>query len=188
MLAFGRMVRFAERQRRLTRAEYERAVDAGLFRGEHVELIHGIVVRMSPRKDAHATVVQILTRLLMPALVGRADVRVQTPFAASDDSMPEPDLAVVAVARFNDPHPRTAHLIIEVAETSLAEDRSEKAELYASANVPECWIVNIPDRIVEVHTEPSRGAYTRLTPYRAGETVKPKAFADVSVEVAQLFS
>src|SRR5262245_47298037 len=182
------MLRFAERQRPLRRAEYERMLEAELFRNEHVELIRGILVRMSPQKAAHATVVQILTRLLMPPLVGRADVRVQLPFAAGDDSMPEPDLAVVAVARFGQPHPDRAHLIIEVAETSLEEDRTDKAEIYAAAGVGEYWVVNIPDRTIEVHTEPSRGAYARVTPYRAGERVSPAAFPDVSVEVGTLFA
>ena len=162
-------------------------LEAGLFRNEHVELIRGIIVRMSPQKDAHAMVIQILTRMLVPALVGRADVRVQLPFAAGDDSMPEPDLAVVAVGRFGQSHPERAFLIIEVAETSLAEDRTEKAEIYASAEVAEYWVVNVLDRSIEVHMEPSRGAYTRVTPYRVGQEVAPSAFADVAIEIADLF-
>src|SRR5262245_28913891 len=125
------MVRLAERHRPLRRDEYERMVAADLFRNERVELIHGIIIRMSPQKAAHAVVIQILNRMLVPALLGRADVRVQLPFAASDDSMPEPDLAVVPVARFGQPHPDRAFVLIEVAESSLEEDRSDKAELYA---------------------------------------------------------
>ena len=182
------MVRLAERQRPLSRSEYERLVKADVFRGEHVELIHGIIVRMSPQDDPHASMVQVLTRILMPALVGRADVRVQLPFAASDDSEPEPDFAVVAVAGFNSPHPQRAFLIIEVADSSLEDDRTVKAEVYASAGIPEYWILNIPDRSIEVHTEPSRGAYTRVTPYRRGDRVAPAAFPDVVVDVAALFA
>lgn len=182
------MVLLAERQRLLSRTEYQRLVDAGVFRGEHVELIRGIIVRMSPQNDAHATLVQILTRMLMPAVIGRADVRVQLPFAAGDHSMPEPDLAIVAVARFKDPHPKSAFLIIEVADTSLEEDRIDKAHLYAEVGVPEYWIVNVPDRSIEVHTDPLRGAYTRLTPYRQGDKVAPAAFPDVFVDVAALFA
>jgi Uma2 family endonuclease len=182
------VVRLAERQRPLSRSEYERLVKADVFRGEHVELIHGIIVRMSPQNDAHATLVQILNRILMPALVGRADVRVQLPFAASDDSEPEPDLAVVAVARFGEPHPQRAFLIIEVADSSLEDDRTIKAGVYASSGVPEYWVANILDRSLEVHTEPSRGAYTRVTPHRQGDRVAPAAFPDVTVDVAALFA
>ena len=162
--------------------------DADLFQNERVELIRGIIVRMSPQKEAHATVIQILTRIFVPALLGRADVRVQLPFAASDDSMPEPDLALVAVTRFGQPHPGHAFLVIEVAEASLRDDREEKAELYAAVGVPEYWIVNIPDRAIEVHTEAVRSVYTRVTPYRIGQTVAPAAFPDVKVVLAELFA
>jgi len=48
-------------------------------------------------------------------------------------------------------------------------------------------VVNIPDRAIEVHTEPSRGAYARVTPYRIGQKVAPAGFPDVLVEVAELF-
>jgi Uma2 family endonuclease len=182
------MVRLAERQRLVRRDEYERMVDAGLFRGEHVELIRGIIVRMSPQNAAHALVIQILNRLLVPALLGRADVRVQLPFAAGDLSLPEPDLALVAVGRFGEPHPSRAFSLIEVADSSLSEDRGEKAELYCLAGVPEYWVVNIPDGTIEVHTDASRGAFTRVTPYRAGQALAPVAFPDVLVRVDDLFS
>lgn len=162
-------------------------VDAGLFKDERVELIRGTILQMSPQKPAHAVVVQILTRILMPALVGRADVRVQLPFAAGDDSMPEPDLAVVAVAHFGEPHPDRAFLIVEVAESSIEDDRIEKTKIYAAARVPEYWVVNIPDRVIEVRSEPSGRAYAIVTPHRAGQKIAVAAFPDVVVDVADLF-
>src|SRR5215207_1738921 len=124
------MYSLAQRQRPLRREEFERLIDAGMFRNERVELIHGIILEMSPQLEPHAVVVQILNRLLMPPLVGRADVRVQLPFAAGEHSLPEPDLALVAVARFGAPRPDRAFLIIEVADSSLENDRTVKAELY----------------------------------------------------------
>jgi Uma2 family endonuclease len=181
------MARLVERQRPLRREEYERMIDAGLFQNERVELIRGIIVRVSPQNSAHATVVQILNRLLVPALLGRADVRVQLPFAATADSMPEPDLAVVAVTRFGEPHPSHAFLVIEVADSSLEEDRTDKAEVYATAGVAEYWVVNVPDRSIEVHTEPSRGGYTRVTPHRMGADVALGAFPDVTIRLGELF-
>jgi Uma2 family endonuclease len=182
------MYSLAERQRPLRREEFERLIDAGAFQNERVELIHGIIVQMSPQKEPPAVVVQILNRVLMPPLAGRADVRVQLPFAAGEHELPEPDLAVVSLARFGAPRPDRAFLIIEVADSSLEHDRTVKAEVYASAGVSEYWVVNIPDRTIEVHTEPSRGAYTRLTPYRAGQRLSPAAFADVVVDVGDLFA
>jgi Uma2 family endonuclease len=124
---------------------------------------------------------------LLPRLVGRAGVRIQLPFAAGDDSLPEPDLAVVAAGRHRNAHPNRAFLIVEVADSSLKLDRQEKAELYARADVPEYWVVNVAGRIIERHSEPAGGAYARVTPFRSGETISPLAFPDVTVRVDDVF-
>src|SRR5450432_3713935 len=178
----------AEPQRRpLRREEYERMVAAGFFENERIELIQGVLVEMSPQKPLHASVIQSLNRLLVPRLLGRADVRVQLPFAVSDDSLPEPDLALVRPEPFADAHPSAAFLIIEVADSSLKFDRQEKAGLYARASVPEYWVVNLADRIIERHSEPAGGTYARSTPFRSGETVCPLAFPDVALSVDEVF-
>jgi len=52
-------------------------------------------------------------------------------------------------------HPRFAALVVEVAESSLAYDRREKALLYARAGIAEYWIVNLAERRLEVHREPA---------------------------------
>jgi len=181
------MGELAERQRPLHREEYERMIDAGFFRDERIELIRGVIVEMSPQNMPHSGAIQVLTRLLVPPLVGRADVRVQLPFAAGEDSLPEPDLAVVEPRYFRGGHPDHAFLIIEVADASLKFDRQEKAELYARAGVPEYWVVNLIDKIVEQHSDPAGGSYTRVTPYRPSETLAPLAFTDVAVRVAEVF-
>src|ERR1041384_5574031 len=106
----------AERRRPLRRAEYERMIDAGLFRDERVELIEGVIVEMSRQISPHAAAIQMLTQLLMPHLVGRAGVRVQLPLVAGDDSLPEPDLTLVEPRYFRDAHPDRAFLVIEVAD------------------------------------------------------------------------
>lgn len=176
-----------ERQRALRRHEYERMIDAGLFRDERIELIRGVIVERSPQNMPHSGAIQVLTRLLVPPLVGRADVRVQLPFAAGDDSLPEPDLALVEAKYFGKAHPDRAFLIIEVADASLKFDRQEKAELYAAAGVPEYWIVNLGEKMVERHSEPGAGVYTRVTPFRSGEMLAPTAFPDVAFAVGAVF-
>ena len=162
-------------------------VAAGFFRDERVELIQGVVVQMSPQNAPHSYAIQILNRLLMPRLLGRADVRVQLPFVADGHSVPEPDLAVVPAENYRDAHPSRAFLIIEVADSSLKFDRQEKADLYARAGVPEYWVVNLADRIIERYSEPTSGAYARVTPFRSGETVQILAFGDVGVPANEVF-
>jgi Uma2 family endonuclease len=162
-------------------------IDAGLFRDERIELLRGVLVQMSPQNLPHAGVIQILNRLLTPALLGRADVRVQLPFNVGDHSVPEPDFAVVEPVRYTKAHPDRAFLIIEVADSSLKMDRDEKLALYAEAGIPEYWIVNLADAAIERRSEPSQGAYGRLTTFRRGESVQVLAFPDVTVGIDELF-
>ena len=175
-----------ELRRPLRRAEYDKLVEAGLLRDEHVELLYGSIVRMSPIGAPHSGTVQRLTELLVLALHGRAAVRIQSPVAAGTESEPEPDVAVVPPGRYVDDHPSEVWLIIEVAESSLATDRGTKARLYAEAAVEEYWVVNLVDRLVEVHTHIVRGAYTRVTPYRVGETVCSTRFPDLQIAVGDI--
>lgn len=181
------MGRFGERQRPIRRHEYERMVAAGLFQGERIELIRGAIVEMTPQNAPHAAAIQRLTRLLTAPLLARADVRVQLPFAVGDDSLPEPDLAVVDAAYFGDAHPDRAFLIIEVADASLTFDRRDKLALYARALVAEYWVVNLSKRIIEQHSGPSDESYARVALFRSGETIAPLAFADGAFPVGEVF-
>jgi Uma2 family endonuclease len=178
------LAQLADRVRRLTRDEYEQPVGLGVFHDERVELLRGYIVRMSPQKSRHAAAVQSLTHALVLALVaaGRASVRVQLPLSVGDDSEPEPDLALVPPGEYRDRHPDTALLVVEVAETSLADDKL-KAEIYASGGIPEHWIVDTVHGLVEVHTDIVDGAYTRVTPFRHGQALSPGAFPDLALRV-----
>ena len=172
---------------RLTRKEYDRLAELGFFEGERVELVHGIVVRMSPIGPGHADPIDRLMEWLVPALLGRARVRIQQPFVACDESEPEPDVAVVPVGPYAKAHPDRAHFLVEVAESSLAYDRETKAPLYAASEVPEYWVVDVASRAVEVYTAPLAGRYTSVVRFTAPDTLRPLAFPDLAIQVATLF-
>jgi Uma2 family endonuclease len=138
---------------------YDVLVEAGAYRGQPVELIEGDVVEMAPQGPRHGNAVGRVTTLLAARLVQvfghRYLVRPQTPLAASPYSEPEPDVAVVDWAASTDEaHPATAHLVIEVAETSHRTDLTVKARVYAGARVQRYWVVDLPARAVVVHTDP----------------------------------
>jgi Uma2 family endonuclease len=175
-----------ERVRPLRREEYERLVDLGCFEDEKIELLEGMLVAMSPPGTPHAYAVQQLTMLLVPAVVGRAIVRVQSSFALAEYSEPEPDVVVVATQDYSHAHPRSALLMIEVAESSLRKDRHIKAALYAREGVPEYWIVALSERVIEVYREPNQGTYSQVTRHALGDIVRPQAFPDVKVRVADV--
>jgi Uma2 family endonuclease len=162
-------------------------VALGMFEDEKIELLYGLLVEMTPIGAPHNSAVQQLTRLLLLALDPRAAIRPQLSFAASDGSEPEPDVAIVPPGNYRDEHPSSAHLVIEVSETSLDRDRSIKAQLYAECGVPEYWVVNLIDEVVEVHTQIANDAYTAIEVRRPGETISLREFPDVTIAVADIF-
>lgn len=172
-----------EPRRLLTRSEYDRLVEAGVFDGERVELLYGEILEMSPTGPDHDSTVDRLNELFVLRLAGRARIRAQGSIALGERSEPVPDLLVLERRDYDDAHPSTAHLVIEVARTSLRRDRGPKASLYAEAGIPEYWVVNLVDHIVEVHTDIVSGAYARVTPFRKGEPIRLTAFPEVEIAV-----
>lgn len=176
--------------RPLRRLEYDRLVDEGFFEGEPIELLWGRLVKMGPQNSSHAAAVQYLTQLFVLAVAPGelATVRIQSPFAATDDSEPEPDVAVVPFGAYRDQHPSEALLVIEVAESSLRADR-KKASIYAEAGVPEYWIVNVINDTVEVHRDPDPGEahYRNIVTYSGSSELSPIGLPGCTVLLAELF-
>ncbi|MDX2010585.1 MAG: Uma2 family endonuclease [Myxococcaceae bacterium] len=153
------------------RTEFLRLVDLGTFRGHHVQLVNGVIIRMSPAGAFHHSTVWKLDEALRRCFGRRAMVRAQMAFAANPRSRPEPDVAVVPTGDYDAEDPTEAFLVVEVADSSLAFDRTVKAGLYADAGIPEYWIVDLNDRQVEVRTKPVGGRYTRSQLVGPGESI-----------------
>lgn len=176
-----------DRVRPLTRREYDRMIELGLFdEDEKIELLRGTLVTVSAQGARHAEAISRLNELLVPALVGRARVRVQLPLAVSDDSEPEPDLAIVAPGSYRREHPSTALLVVEVAHSSGHKDRALKASIYAECGIPEYWLIDVGRGWVEVRTEPVAGRYQRVERHVRKRVLTPRAFPDVRVPVEAL--
>lgn len=137
------------------RVEYERLVDLGVFAGERLELLDGVLVVREPQGSAHAAIATKVGQVLTRAFGDGWHTRLHSPLALGEHSEPEPDVAVVAGAPedYLAAHPSTAALVVEVADASLRLDRRFKAALYARAGLPEYWIVNLPDRVLEVYRD-----------------------------------
>jgi Uma2 family endonuclease len=135
-------------------------------------------------------VIQRLTAVLVRAVGDGLAVRPQLPLTLLDDSEPEPDLAVVPADEtpLLGPHPRSALLVVEVSGESLRLDRQSKASLYASAGVPEYWIVNLAESVIEVHRDPdsTAGVYRSKTVAAAGATLVASSVPGIAIDVASL--
>jgi len=79
-------------------------------------------------------------------------------------------------------------LVIEVADSSLAYDRSIKMPLYAGANIRETWNVTLIDRWIEVYRDPSPAGYTTMLKLLAGKSIGSQVFDDVVVVADDLLN
>jgi Uma2 family endonuclease len=175
---------------RWTREEYERLVESGAFPPDaRLELVDGLVYRMTPQSSFHSTGVRAVEQNLKTAFSDGFDIRVQMPLALGESSEPEPDVAVVP-GHFSDysfSHPNTAVLVVEVADSSLLYDRQKKIPLYAQAGIPEAWLLVLPQRVLEVYCDPRDGIYQSRTVLRIGDSVSPCSRPDVVIQVASFF-
>jgi Uma2 family endonuclease len=167
--------------RPLRRTEYERMAEQGAFEDEKVELLAGVIVQMSPQGLGHADLVMLLTELLVKGLPATHQLRPQLPFALSDYSMPEPDLAVIPRKKWRDPHPSVTALIIEVADSSLRLDRGLKSKLYAAAGVTDYWILDVPKLQIEVRRDPVGTQFTSVAVHDRFADLRPLAFPELSI-------
>jgi Uma2 family endonuclease len=173
--------------RPLKRVEYDQLVDRGFLIDEKVELLHGALVMMSPQKPRHAETTDRIEDWLR-SVARRARVRVQKPLAASEDSEPEPDIAVVPRADYSTFHPSKALLIVEVSDSSLRLDRKVKTAIYAAAGVPEYWVVNLRKDVIEVFWSPSRGRYLNSRTLGLRDWIAPPFAPKARIRVRRLIA
>ena len=183
-------------QRRWNRREYARLIDHGILdEDEPIELLDGLLLLKEPQHSAHRTAVLLVARALERAFGEGWFVQVQSPIILDDRSEPEPDVCVVRGAPRDDvaSHPRHPALVVEVAESGLVMARGRKAAAYARGRITDYWIVNLTDRVVEVHREPARpgpalrhATYLAVHALRAGEGIAALAAPRAPISVADL--
>jgi Uma2 family endonuclease len=174
--------------RKLSRREYDQLVGLGWFEGEPIELLRGMLVTVSPQGLAHNGIAAWISQRLIRKLGEPWDVRAHSPYAASDDSEPEPDVSVSPAGDYLSDHPSNAVLLIEVSNSSLNKDRTIKAPLYAEAGVPEYWIIDVSGRElrVEVHTDPRGDDYRHVEILRDGDVLRPSRLPGIEIPVIEI--
>ncbi len=165
--------------RRFTVEEYMKILETGIFEGERVELLNGIITIMSPISKKHRGIVARVLRLLNIHNLLDYFYSPQSSVILKDDSAPEPDI-LIAKAEASDYMdapllPKDVFLIVEVADSSLRIDRKVKTALYADSGIQEYWIVNLQDHQIEVFKHPENADYHVKTISKAGETVTCEA-------------
>jgi Uma2 family endonuclease len=104
-----------ERLRPLTRREYDELVDLGWFEGEPIELLRGMLVEMTPQGGEHSDLAAWFAQQFSSKLAfDKFDIRAHSPYAATDDSEPEPVVQISRKPKPHGQHPTSALLVIEV--------------------------------------------------------------------------
>jgi Uma2 family endonuclease len=145
---------------RLTVDQFLAMIDAGVFpERPRVELIRGLLVERMTKNNPHNFAVDTLGDLLQPLVAPGYLVRREKSLVIGRGSRPEPDVFVLRgprdLYRARDPRAADVALIVEIADTTYRKDRGAMWRLYAGAGIPTYWVVNLPDRQVEVYTNPS---------------------------------
>jgi Uma2 family endonuclease len=174
-----------------TADEVDRMSEAGMFaRDVRVELLDGELFELAAPGDPHQSCVDDLTEFFVTALVGRARVRVQGPIRLNERWQPQPDLVILKLPadayRFRRPQPDDVLLVIEVADTSYADDRNVKLGGYAAAGIQEVWIVNLQAGRIEVYRDPKDGAYQTVIFVEHDGAIAPLVFPDLSLRVGEV--
>lgn len=181
---------------RWTRREYARLIDHGfLDEDDPIELLDGLLIVKEPQSSPHRTAVLLVARTLERAFGDGWFVQVQSPIGLDDRSEPEPDVCVVrgAPRDYTHAHPTHPALIVEVAISGLHVARGRKASAYARGGIADYWIVNLIDRVVEIHREPARPGpsrrrwgYAAIATHGADAVVTPLAAPAARIPVVDL--
>jgi Uma2 family endonuclease len=179
-------------ERRWTVEEFHKILDLGYLEGRRVQLLHGVLIEEGSMSVAHAIAATKVEGLIRDQFKDGHHVRVTKPLVLNVITDPEPDVAVV-VGKPGDytSHPTTAALVIEVADSSLNHDLTVKAELYATANIADYWVLDVDGRRLLVFRDPApvpggTAAYRTHLVFSDADTVPPLAAPASTVRVADL--
>jgi len=186
------MMNFQPQPRRLrfTVDDYYKMIELGMLKDyEKAEIIEGELIQKMPIGDRHAATVNALNRFFNRNLEDSVLVSVQNPVRLSEYDEPEPDIALADLRKFDGkrhPRPNEVILIVEVSDSTVKYDRDKKLPLYAEAEIPEVWIINLPNEIIEVHTKPNVGLYQFVKIFKSGEVVESEALPNLNLEVDKI--
>ncbi|MGB9181848.1 MAG: Uma2 family endonuclease [Pyrinomonadaceae bacterium] len=177
--------------RLFTVEEYERMAEVGILgRDERLELIDGVIIKMSPKGDPHCAATDRAARYFIRHMDDKVIVRNQNPIRLDDSSEPEPDivLATPQEKEYSDRRPTLQEilLILEVADTTLYSDRRTKALIYARAGIQQYCILNLKARELEDYRDPSSEGYRSKQTYKAEQSFSLVAFPEVIIGVGEL--
>ncbi|HET6575654.1 MAG TPA: Uma2 family endonuclease [Fimbriiglobus sp.] len=175
-----------------TVAEFHRIAETGVFEGRRPILIRGVLLEQGPMNPPHALAIEHVMEALRVAFGAGWRIRVQLPLVLGLETDPLPDVAMIpGSVRGASDHPTTAALVVEVSDTTLALDLTEKAELYATAGIADYWVLDVTSRRLLVFRDPAPiaaggAAYRTHLTLAPTDSISPLAATGATIAVADL--
>lgn len=179
--------------RQFTVADLDQMIAAGILaEDEHIELVKGQLVKMSPPGILPAACVDRLTKSLSRQIADDNLLSVQNPIAVHTHTQPEPDLCLLGPRADyymrGRPTPQDIRLLIEVSDNSLHYEQGTKLPLYAEAGISEVWIVNLQEGAVDCYSSPTMQGYRLRERFFPGDTIHPNTMPQVSIDVRYILN
>lgn len=178
-------------KRLFTTDEFRRMAAAGIFgEDDRVELIGGEIIALTPIGPRHANCVRRLIALLAARVGTSAIVDAQNPVELDDYSEPQPDVVLLKPQPdfYKHAHPgaRDVLLVIEVADSSADYDLAMKVPQYAQAGIPEVWVVNLLQQVIDVYRRPSGHHYDEHVAVGPADRLRLPIGGDQSLGVSDI--
>ncbi len=168
--------------------EVARMVDAGLIDPDaRIELLDGELIDMPSEGEAHLALKILLNRFFVRGVGEAVWAAPDATLHLAPDNAPEPDLYLLAAGSPLKPvDPASVHLVVEIADSSLAHDLARKSGLYASHGIVEYWVVDVAARLTHVLRRPEGGAYREVRPVGFDEALQPLRLPDLRLVISAL--
>ena len=170
--------------------DYELLAEAGAFGDQRTELIDGEVIVMPPQFRPHGMVkLELYDEWLLQLRAVGSPLRpvLEVSLDLSETSMPDPDITLTSEPRGPKAIPlHSVKLIVEVSDTTLADDMGKKLRLYAAAGIAEYWVADVNARLIHQLWEPGEGGYGQSVAIAFGTPISPATIADLTIKTNQL--
>ena len=172
----------------LTVDDIEALVQANAFTEyDRLELIDGTLVPMAAKGRRHEVVREELADWLAKNAPNDVFAASEPQLNLAEKLFRLPDL-LLRPRHIKTPYLRGPDtlLVIEVADTSLPNDMTTKAAIYAAHGVREYWVINALTLVTTVHLDPSSAGYGRVSEVAANVRMVPSLVPTLSIQLDQL--
>jgi Uma2 family endonuclease len=160
---------------RLSVEQYHAMIDAGILSSDSpVELVEGLLLEKMSHNPPHRFATVQLRNAILRILPAGWEMMTQVPITLAD-SEPEPDIFVARGSNLDypdrHPGPGDVAMVVEISDSTIAQDRGIKQRVYARAGIPIYLIVDVNSRRVEIRTDPEGDAYRALAVLSSSDAI-----------------